>query len=123
VVGVPEEFELSGPELTLENLIALYTESGDLVSAVDMAEVKTYTLMRRYPEGVPSGVMFAGNTKSVIWLTELLAAMIVEMTAKIEKWSKETEEEQAAISLIVLRLLRAHALNVTLYEYMPTSER
>lgn len=68
--------------LTLDELIGLYGGDDDLVVTIERAETRTYELMRAYPEGVPSGVMFASTTEALKSVSQLLASMLVEMAAR-----------------------------------------
>ena len=110
-------------DLALTELIKPYGSEDDLGIAISAAETKTYELMRSYPDGVPSGVMFAGTTKAVEWITELLASMIVDLAGLSEKWDTEMITRQQELTNAVITLLRAHAVNTVLEGFTPLDER
>ncbi len=113
-------FQGAGP--SLKELIGLYGGEDDLVKAITNAEMETYRLMRRYPAGVPSGVMFAAATKSIEWIADLLASIIVEIAGEVRDWDQDEVKEQEGLTGAVITLLRAHATNVMLKGYQPQTE-
>jgi len=100
----------------------LYGSDDDLNLAIRNAETETYELQRKYETGVPGGVMFTTSITAVEWVTNLLAAMIVEMAGEIRGWNKDKIEMQEKLTMLSISLLRAHAVNVTLKIYLPTGE-
>jgi len=114
--------ELGGAGPTLHELLAEYDAGDDIGLGIDNAEAKTTELMRQYLKGVPSGVMFAGNTRASEWMTDLLASIVIEVAAKVNGWNKEEEQEQLDLTVAVMRLLHSHAMNVTLKFYQPVEE-
>jgi len=117
-----DELEFSGAGPSLKELIALYGSDDDLGKAITNAELETYRMMRQYPGGVPSGVMFASATKSIEWIADLLASIIVEVAGELRDWTADEVKEQEGLTGAVIALLRAHATNVTLKAYAPESE-
>lgn len=113
-----DQFHVHNAPPSLSQLMKMYGSDDDLNLAIRNAEEETYKLMRQY-NGVPAGVMFTTSITAIEWVTNLLAAMIVEVAGEVRGWDKEIVEVQEKLTSLSITLLRAHAVNVTLKAYAP----
>ena len=109
-----------GPSLT--ELLAYYKAGDDIQKGIKAAEQRSYEIMRAYPTGVPTGVMYAALNRQVSWMADLLASMMVEIAGEVRKWNEEDVKEQENMTHAVFQLLSTHAMNVTLQGFAPTGD-
>ena len=106
----------------LEELMQKYTQEDDVGAAIIECEKQNFDLMRQYPTGVPSGVMFTASAVAVQKIASVLAGMIVETSAKLHEWSETEEQEQLDITQAALALVSADAMNTVLSMMKPEDD-
>ncbi len=98
----------------LEKLIAKYTDRDDVVEAIRIADARAYQLMREFPSGVPSGIMFTANVMGAMKTSQMLAGMLVELAGEIRNWTPEEVQVQEALTIAALNLITSDAMYETL---------
>ena len=95
----------------LSKLVAKYTDNDNPGDAFEVMEKQNYEMMKAYPEGVPSGVMFAAMTASVDRQTRMLAGMIIDLAQEFNRWDDKQAAIQEDLTRIMLTLLAGDSLN------------
>ena len=95
----------------LSKLILKYDDSDDPIAALDKVQQLNYDLMRQFPSGVPSGVMFGATALGQERMSNLLIGMIIDLGQVVHGWDEAQAAEQEGLSLITLRLIAADTLH------------
>jgi len=95
----------------LSKLVAKYADDDNPSTAFDEMEKQNYELMKAYPEGVPSGIMFASMTASVDRQMRMLAGMLIDLAQEFNQWDDEQAAVQEDLTRIMLTLLAGDSLN------------
>lgn len=104
---------------SVAQVLAYYEAGTDLRLGVSNAHDRTYELMRRYPEGVPSGVMLATAMRSIKWSTALLGNLMMEVAGEVRGEDEEWVLEQGRLTQAVLELMITHAQNTIIEMFSP----
>jgi len=95
----------------LSELIKQYTDSDDPAEAMDIITGQNFTMMKKYPDGVPSGVMFAASTAGNERVAKMLGGMVMDICAPVLGWDDREKTVQEALTFAFIDLLVADSLN------------
>lgn len=106
----------------LTALIRQYSDNDDPSECMDIISKQNYELMKAYPKGVPSGVMFAASTAANQRVMKMIGGMVIDLGATVLGWSDSEKTVQEALTFVFIDLLAADSLNKVLKAVQPEKE-
>jgi hypothetical protein len=104
---------------SIDELIAKYSEDGNPEAAIAQQDLESFSLMRKYPDGLPTLVTVNALDKGIDNVSQFLAQMIIDTRGEVDQWDDRQKAEQMYLARVFMRLLRGEAWIGALRESMP----